>query len=346
MSLKEEAYLQYHRTKSDKKVSQFVHLLEQDADDVVVLKKLYVFIGNARKKFAGCPQQWQPILPVSVKQCLKVLQSDLNKKRYSNMKKECIQPGGKVQKQKSEGDDCLLKISTEVYQQWVEGKVGPVPSLEKHEALKFDKIHIVPPTSDTGESEMALKVLAFLGKAIRLSQSYLEKLHEEGQMGERGCTMINNKRYMISIPKDACHVVNDDSQFEVINTIFKKVVYMWEKETPRKKTGTENVQNARILLPVNVWRIVVAYCITQASRDLLNNRSIENPNFEFHTFTVIAAYGKVSAQRSHLDMYQETNYQCSMFIHEGDIEATNEFSAAESEGQITSAEEKMGQMHG
>ena len=97
---------------------------EQDADDVVVLKKLYVFIGNARKKFAGCPQQWQPILPVSVKQRLKVLQSDLNKKRYSNMKKECIQPGGKVQKRKSEGDDCLLKISTEVYQQWVEGKVG------------------------------------------------------------------------------------------------------------------------------------------------------------------------------------------------------------------------------
>ena len=37
MSLKEEAYLQYHRTKSDKKVSQFVHLLEQDADDVEVL---------------------------------------------------------------------------------------------------------------------------------------------------------------------------------------------------------------------------------------------------------------------------------------------------------------------
>ena len=296
---------------------------------MVVLKKLYVFIGNARKKFAGCPQQqqWQPILPVSVKQRLKVLQSDLNKKRFSNMKKERIQPGGKVQKRKSEGDDCLLKISTEVYQQWVEGKVGPVPSLEKHEALKFDKIHIVPPTSDTGESEMALKVLAFLGKAIRLSQSYLEKLHEEGQMGERGCTMINNKRYMISIPKDACHVVNDDSQFEVINTVFKTVVSMWEKKTAHK------------LQPVDVWRIVVTYCITQASRDLLNNRSIENPNFQFDTFTVIAAYGKVSAQRSHLDMYQETNYQCSMFIHEGDIEATNEFSAAESEGQITSAED-------
>ena len=167
---------------------------------------------------------------------------------------------------------------------------------------------------------MALKVLAFLGKAIRLSQSYLEKLHKEGEMGERGCAMINNKWYMISIPKDACHVVNDDSQFEVINMVFKTVVSMWEKKTAHK------------LQPVDVWRIVVTYCITQASRDLLNNRSIENPNFQFDTFTVIAAYGKVSAQQSHLDMYQETNYQCSMFIHEGDIEATNEFSAAESEG--------------
>ena len=122
-----------YRRKVDSQVWYYIALVQRDADDVDSLKRLFYLIVNARTKLRKGGQQWQPSLPDSVKQRLKKLQKEMNQKHYANKKKKqesetmmipeaSLPTMLETQKRKSEGDDCLLKISTEVYQQWVKEK--------------------------------------------------------------------------------------------------------------------------------------------------------------------------------------------------------------------------------